>query len=278
VIISGRTVQEVISARSGMLQISLDLGRTQGSVSIRSDVVTLPEGASVPMAALRELRLKPEDCVVLQDGCWQKIYIFSETKSTYYKLYQPVADKAPTIIINGATMHAIVGKDPWQYTVDKVATVPRFMGECLDTCCGLGYSAQLLAARRTGRVTVCEVDRYVLEVGSVNPWSEGLFTDAQIDIVQSDLRQYVAESASNRFGCVFHDPPTVYQAGELYSGELYGQFARVLRAGGVLYHYVGAPGRRVGQDHSRGVMRRLQSAGLVRVRRVTDGVLAFKPT
>jgi predicted methyltransferase len=123
----------------------------------------------------------------------------------------------------------------------------------------------------------CEVDRDVLLMAALNPWSQGYFSTEGLEIRCVDVEDFVASAGNQSFGCIFHDPPTIYVAGELYSGELYRHFARILRPGGVLYHYVGTPGARHGQDYAAGVMRRLREGGFAGLRRVTGGVLGRLP-
>lgn len=273
-IISGWTARRVLDAGDGALAVSLDLGRSRCEVAVRSGALALPDGQTVPCEALADAFSDPADCLTIEGGKCRKVYHFSPSLRRYYKLYQPFEDRAPTIVINGATMHAIVGKDPWQDEAEKVEALPRAAGRCLDTCAGLGYSAQLLADAGYEAVTTCEADPNVLSVAAVNPWSEGLFVRPQLTIVNEDVREVLARTPDGGFTCVFHDPPTVFQAGEMYSAELYAEFARVLSVRGVLYHYVGEPGRRSGRDYARGVMRRLQAVGFSRVRRAPGGVIA----
>jgi predicted methyltransferase len=272
-VISGRTARRIVEAPAGPLELSLDLGRSRAAVTVEGGSAVLPDGRPVGIDVLSQAVSDDEDCVELAASGPRKVYLYSEERRKYYKLYQPFEDRPPTVVINGATMHAIVGKDPWQDEVEKVAQVPARRGACLDTCCGLGYSAQLLLSAGFRPVVTCEADPNVLVVAAVNPWSEGLWAP-HVVLVPMDLRDLVRSTPDGRFACVFHDPPTVHQAGELYSEELYRGFARVLAPGGVLYHYVGAPGRRAGRDYARGVMRRLQAAGFVDVRRAASGVAA----
>jgi predicted methyltransferase len=275
-VISGHTVARVLAAGDGEFLLSLDLGRTQTSVVVDGDTIVLRGGRAVPKADLAGAVSSDEDCVLVGEGGCRKIYIFCDETSSYYKLFQPFEDRPPTIVINSATMHAIVGKDPWQDETEKVSEVPARAGECLDTCCGLGYSAQLLSQAGFHRVTTCEVDPNVLEVAAANPWSEGLFGDPRIEIVPADVRGFVGGCDEGRFSCVFHDPPTVHHAGDLYAESLYRDFARVLRPGGVMYHYVGTPGARAGRDYARGVIRRMRAAGFGRLGRVAGGVLGIR--
>jgi len=272
--VSGRTARALLNCKEGALEVSLDLGLSRSRVAVRADAIGLPDGQQVAKESLAKAFSRPEDCIEISEGMPRKVYLYSQETSKYYKLYQPFDDHAPTVVINNAAMHAIVRKDPWEDEEEKVSALPPLHGRCLDTCCGLGYSAQLLARRRFERVTTCEVDPNVLKIAAVNPWSRGLFEDPVIQIRRVDVRDFVRECEPAAFAAIFHDPPTVYQAGELYGEELYREFARVLSRSGALYHYVGAPGRRRGQDYAHGVMRRLRSAGFASTKRCASGVVA----
>ena len=68
------------------------------------------------------------------------------------------------------------------------------------------------------------------------------------------------------FARVVHDPPTVRLAGDLYSAAFYRQLHRVLRRGGLLFHYVGDLRSGLGRRVASGVRRRLVEAGFSRVR------------
>jgi hypothetical protein len=256
------------------VSVSLDLGLSRSAVRVEKDVVTLPDGQLISRDNLSAAFSAPEDCIEIAQGACEKIYVFDHQAGKYYKLFQPFEDRAPTLVINNATMHAIVRMDPWQDEQEKVSALSPRGGECLDTCFGLGYSAQLLVRAGCEHVVSCEADPNVLGCAAANPWSRGAFGDPRIEILQADVREYLRRRQEGSFAAIFHDPPTIHQAGELYAAELYAEFARVLASGGVLYHYVGAPGARLGRDLTRGVMRRLHDAGFVSVRRVARGVLA----
>ena len=78
------------------------------------------------------------------------------------------------------------------------------------------------------------------------------------------------------FDAALHDPPRFGIAGELYSQVFYDHLARVLRRGGRLFHYTGAPNRLTsGRDVPREVARRLAASGL-NTEYALDGVLAVK--
>jgi len=274
-VISGRTAARMLQSPGGALKVSLDLGLSRGQVRVDSHGILLPDGERVSRDELAGAFSQAEDCVEIAGGRCEKVYIFSRQTRKYYKLYQPFEDRAPTIVIAGATMHTIVGTDPWQDEAQKVeALAPPGGATCLDTCFGLGYSALLLARAGCRSVVSCEVDPNVLECAAANPWSRAAFEHERIETVASDVRDYLTGCTDRSFGAIFHDPPELQQAGELYGAALCSELARVIRPGGMLYHYVGAPGARTGRDLARGVMRRLREAGFAQVRRGPRGVLA----
>jgi predicted methyltransferase len=153
-------------------------------------------------------------------------------------------------------------------------------GICLDTCGGLGYSA-IAMARAPGviRVVSFEADPNVVEAARHNPESQTLFEHPKIDFREEDVFEAIGALPDAGFDRVFHDPPRLSLAGELYAGEFYVELFRVLKAGGRLFHYTGAPGEKQGKRVREGVMRRLRDAGFERVRDVpaAQGVSAFRP-
>ena len=63
------------------------------------------------------------------------------------------------------------------------------------------------------------------------------------------------------FDCCVHDPPANALSGELYSLKMYTELRRVLRSGGVLFHYIGDPSSKASGKLFRGISERLQAAG-----------------
>jgi predicted methyltransferase len=80
------------------------------------------------------------------------------------------------------------------------------------------------------------------------------------------------------FTAVLHDPPAVNLAGELYAESFYAEALRVLGRGGRFFHYIGDPNSASGARTTKGVVKRLQSAGFARVvpKPEAFGVLAVK--
>jgi predicted methyltransferase len=153
-------------------------------------------------------------------------------------------------------------------------------GVCLDTCCGLGYSAIAMAKPASVSKVVCfEVDPNVIEAVRHNPASQRLFADPKIELRVEDVFAGLDAFDNAHFDRVFHDPPRLSLAGELYSLEFYRRLWRVMKPGARLFHYTGAPGEKAGKRVVAGVVRRLQEAGFERVieRPEAQGVSAVKP-
>jgi len=181
---------------------------------------------------------------------------------------------APYLEINGIHMHKIIGTDPWKDAMTKVTTIKIRKGDLvLDTCTGLGYTA-IAAKRRGAKVVTVEKSPEVVELARWNPWSREL---EEVEIILSDVRDYVKTVPDNAFDKIIHDPPVITVAGEVYSRDLYEEFYRILKPGGELFHYVGNPGKKRGLNIARGVMERLREVGFKVVKaRKAEGVVAVK--
>jgi uncharacterized protein len=191
-----------------------------------------------------------------------------------YKLVP--TDGAPALVVDGILMHRMSRTSPDRDAADKVRALGIRGGRVLDTCAGLGYSA-IAAARRADFVLALEVDQGVVEVARGNPASAGLFQEPAIHLLLADAAEVLPTLPEGWFSHVLHDPPTLARAGDLYGGAFYRELYRVLRWGGGLFHYVGAPGRGRGRDVASGVARRLSEAGFkTRIEERLDGVLAVK--
>ncbi|MCW5581956.1 MAG: SAM-dependent methyltransferase, partial [Luteimonas sp.] len=114
----------------------------------------------------------------------------------------------------------------------------------------------------------------VLWLRGLNPWSPR--DDPRIMLTQGDIAKEIKSLPAASFEVVLHDPPRFGIAGELYSQAFYDQLARVLKRGGMLFHYTGSPNKlTTGRDVPREVAKRLEKAGFA-ARLALDGVLARK--
>ncbi len=203
-----------------------------------------------------------------------RVAIWCEHK--FYKLRVVGEDTAPTLEISGIHMHRIVDVKPWEDARMKVSVAKVRRGcRVLDTCMGLGYTAIHSMLRGADVVTV-EVDENVIEIARYNPWSRML---EKATVIRGDVFEVIDSFDPGEFDRVIHDPPRFSLAGHLYSEEFYKKIYRVLKTGGVLYHYTGAPGSRTRNIKlARGVVERLRRVGFVQCRYIdsVQGVVAVK--
>jgi hypothetical protein len=255
--------------RRQWITASLDLGLSEVRIRLEREAAVLPEELVVGAGELE--RMKPGDVYVIGKEEAVKLAFYAGGK--FYRLFSVGPAHAPTLEISGIHMHRIKGITPWEDAGEKV----RFLGirsgaEVLDIGTGLGYTA--IRARELGaEVLTIEKDVNVLRIAELNPWSRKL---EGMRIVLGDAAEVLGEFSACSFDRVMHDPPRFALAGELYSRAFYQQLFRLLRPQGLLYHYVGEPGRRRGKRLVEGVMRRLREAGFAGLRRKAMGVVARK--
>jgi len=256
---------------SGCIETTLDIGLTKTRVCIENNTVILDD-LKIPLV---EVEPSEEDRVVFYDIESDAIYeVLRSTTSGYYKLKAVGFDKAPTIEINGIHMHRIAGTDPWRDTLEKIkAASIRSNDVVLDTCTGLGYTAIASVMYGAREVYTIEIDENVLWIAQRNPWSTGLSSNA-IKVFHADSTELVRKLPDSYFTKIIHDPPRFTKStGDLYSLEFYLELYRVLKRGGVLFHYTGEP-RIHGPSILKGVRDRLEKAGF-RVLRFDKKALGF---
>jgi predicted methyltransferase len=255
--------------------VSLDLGLSRAEVRLKPERVVLPDGQWLTWSSVEEIARNESVCFVIEDNEAEKIQRFSEWLGRFYSLMP--TPRAPTLLVSGIPMHRIKGTDPHRDTLSKVRTIAPITGRVLDTCTGLGYTC-IEAAKTAEQVVTIELDPTVLEVALLNPWSSALFRDPRIEQRVGDSFDELMDCADESFSRIIHDPPTFSLAGELYSGEYYRHLFRVLRPKGRLFHYIGDLSSRSGRNVVRGVVRRLQEAGFLRIARRPEafGVVAYK--
>jgi predicted methyltransferase len=264
------------AAKQGKLYIdtTLDLGHSRSRVEIREGVVLIGD-LSIPIEELDR---------IIEEGFLYKIIEGSITRldmfrdGNYYKLKPVAIDKAPTIEINGVQMHRTVGIDPWEDAKTKVRTLGRVRGcKVLEIGTGLGYSASHLVRSGASLVASIEKDLNVLEISSYNPWSR-MLSNPRIKIIIGDAYRLVESLCNECFDKIFHDPPRINIAEELYSSEFYKEIYRILRSGGALFHYTGEPGKHSNISYLKGIKRRLEEAGFYKILWIEDakGFLALK--
>jgi len=260
--VQARPILAAREAAAARIEVSPDLGLTTVIVGLEPDRIRFPDGEWLGWDALAEIAANEGNCFAVGDGTAQKIVVFSEATNRVYSLF-PTAS-APTMLVSGIPMHRIKGTNPHQDTLEKIRAIQPVVGQVLDTAPGLGYTA-IEASKTAEHVITIELDPAALEVARLNPWSRGLFDNPKITQLIGDSFDVIERLPDETFTRIIHDPPVLALAGHLYSGEFYAELYRVRRRRGRLFHYVGDPESKSGQNATRGVLRRLQAAGFARV-------------
>jgi len=259
----------------GCSRVSLDLGLSQARVEFEEGTVLLPDGSTVNPTDLRKVAERGNSVFFPEGG---ELYMVAISDGHFYKLVP--TDGAPTLEIDGIRMHRTKGTTPDLDAREKVKALEVSGGRVLDTCTGLGYTAQAALARGAELVVSIEIRPEVLRIAELNPWSRGVFDNRNIHPLLGDSFNLLDILPRGFFDYVIHDPPRLTLAGNLYSQMFYRKAFTVLRRGGRLFHYTGKPGsRRRGINLSRGVMRRLRQTGFKEVIHHEDirGVICRKP-
>lgn len=263
--------------RGNEARTSLDLGKTETTASLREGCVHLSCEAHISLDDLRMIAKCENAVFAVREGAVEKVIRYSSATRRTYKL-RPTADW-PALEISGISMHRTKGTTPKKDAEAKLRLVSPVRGAVLDTCMGLGYTA-ILAAATADAVTTIEMDENVLEMARLNPYSQPLFQEPKIKLIHADATDVIPGFPAATFDLVNHDPPTLSIAGELYSDVFYEQLLRVLKPGGKLLHYTGAPGSRNRRmDLNASVTRRLRKVGFAEVRNdsETSCVVAERP-
>ena len=191
----------------------------------------------------------------------------------------PTEWDVPTFEIDGIKMLPTSKASPLDDARRKVALVQPAGKAVLDTCGGLGYFAACCLDAGAARIQSFEKNEDVLWLRTLNPWSpdpHATGNEGRLQLTHADVSQAIAELPGGSFDALLHDPPRFGIAGELYSQVFYDQLARVLKRGGRLFHYTGAPNKLTsGRDVPREVAKRLEKAGFS-AELALDGVLGVR--
>ena len=189
----------------------------------------------------------------------------------------PTEWDVPTFEIDGIKMLPTSKESPLDDARRKVDLIQPHGKTVLDCCGGLGYFAACCLEAGVARIQSFEKNEDVLWLRTLNPWSPDPDASAgRLQLAHGDVSQAIVQLPDAAFDAALHDPPRFGIAGELYSQAFYDQLARVLKRGGRLFHYTGAPNRLTsGRDVPREVAKRLERAGF-KSELALDGVLAAK--
>ncbi|WFO76344.1 RsmD family RNA methyltransferase [Desulfurococcaceae archaeon MEX13E-LK6-19] len=271
------TVEKIIDAiQKGLneVEVTLDLGLSKEKVVIENNTVVFRGKYRVKLDLLKEIS---ENRVYEVVGDNEIVEISIRTEHMY-KL-RPVSETdAPTLEIDGIHMHRITGITPWEDSRRKVLAAKIGKGDIvLDTCMGLGYTAIHALLRGASKVYTVEVDENVIAIAQRNPWSK-MLSDKRIEIIHGDVTEVVRYFPTEYFDKIIHDPPRFSRrTGNLYGLKFYLELHRVLKPGGILFHYTGEPGKRGARKIVKGIGERLSRAGFhTMYDREVQGYVAIK--
>ena len=257
-------------AGAGTWSGSLDLGRRVDTVAL-GDAHWVWRGRAYAWPGT----LKDRTLYVPDGDDWAAVSRFGRS---LIKLV-PTGWGPPTFEIDGIKMLVSARISPIEDARQKVALVAPRGKVVLDTCGGLGYFAACCLEAGVAQIRSFEKNEDVLWLRTLNPWSpdpDATEIAGRLQLTHADISQAIVGIADASVDAVLHDPPRFGIAGELYSQVFYDHLARVLRRGGRLFHYTGAPNRLTsGRDVPREVARRLSASGL-KTELALDGVLAVK--
>jgi hypothetical protein len=258
-------LQKARRAGAAELTCSLDLDRTTTTVTLDESGWSW-HGRHYPYLE----KCKERTVYYWRDGEFAPV---SRYRSSLIKLV-PTEWGTPTFEIDGIKMLVSEKLSPYQDAQAKVALIEPRGKAVLDTCGGLGYFAAWCLEGGAARIVSFEKNPDVIWLRSLNPWSPQ--AGGALSLTQGDVSEKIAELPDASFDAILHDPPRFGIAGELYSQAFYDQLARVLKRGGRMFHYTGAPNKlTTGRDVPTEVATRLKRGGL-KTKLHGDGVLASK--
>ena len=281
------------------VELSLDLGLTLSKsevdgtdkenikIILTHETSKAVETETITLDDLKQIIKNNTVCYLIKNNQIHKIQLFSMETNTFLKLFPTGEKTAPTIELSGIRMHNIKDQDAIIDAKNKIDAI-NVHGKVLDTCFGLGYTALIAAKKKeVTEIYTHERDPNIVEIAKHNPWSNEVFegiTDEKIQKKENKIKLKICDAVieiktykDNFFDAIIHDPPMFKLSQEMYSGEFYLQLFRVLKKGGEIYHYTGAPGAKNRSiDIALGVIKRFQRAGFKDVIRKHNGVTARK--
>ncbi len=262
-------VHEALAAarKAGLAQVevSLDLDLTKTLVGVAQDTWSVGDQQYPYLDACKE------NAVFFWNG--GAFELASRFTKNLIKLV-PTEWGAPTFHIDGIKMLVTARLSPIEDARRKVELIEPRDKVILDTCGGLGYFASWCLKGQARKIVSYEINPDVVWLRGINPWSPKV--GGALSLTLGDIAKLVSTLASASFDAILHDPPRFGIAGDLYSQIFYDELARVLKPGGVLFHYTGTPNMlSQGRNVPKEVSRRLVKAGF-KAEIVGDGLLAHK--
>ncbi|MCS6955315.1 MAG: methyltransferase domain-containing protein [Candidatus Calescibacterium sp.] len=272
--ISGKQLKGIFKLRGkgvSYVSINLDLNRTdkQYRISIIKDGIFFHHfGLLLSWEDVRKFSKKEELLYLVNTEGVSPLLFFKD------KVYRILDTNPPSLELDGIRMHTHKVSDDIKSKIEYLRIKPGNL--VLDTCAGFGYTAIEVSKFGANVITV-EKDPFVVELSRINPYSKSMFTSRNITLIMGDI--YEIDFKDQTFDFIVHDPPRLgSKSGYLYSDEIYQKFYRILKPRGVLYHYIGNPGKKYrNKDIPHRVSQRLSNMGFsTKVVPQIQGIIAKK--
>ena len=250
------------------LEVSLDLGISKKKIDLKDFREYKKE--------FEKISRKAGSIFFLENG---EFFQAAISEDHYYKLFSSYPERAPALLIDGVLMHRVKETDPLTDARTKAKLCAKDGSKMLEVCTGLGYSTLACLERGAVSIDTIELNPHVLKLARLNPWSQHLFEDDRVRVIEGDAAEIVPDLEESEYTGILHDPPRFSMGSALYTVEFYSAMFRVLEPGGILFHYVGSPGgKHRRRDLQKGIMLRLRTAGFTDVVRRPEalGITARK--
>jgi len=249
-----QTAKQLLLLPPCTTSISLDLGKTQTSVTIEKKDIVIGN-ITIPKKQLE--KVKEKLVYVSIDGKLKAVSFFSDETNLFYSM-KPTKDW-PTFLLSSTPMHRYAQISPKEDAQLRMKVLKPISGKILDTCCGFGYCAIL--ASEHGIVDTYERDSNVLRLAQFNPYSAELFSSKNITLHEQDFLEVLPTIPNKTYDVLIHDPPTPKLSPDMYSVECYEQLYRILKRKAKAYFYAPAPQKQAGREYHLEMLRRLKKAG-----------------
>lgn len=279
-VFSGRTLLDLLSLtpQTITLDCSLGAGIKFIQVEITNDTIIFrpnKEYVEIPKVQIRQLCKNSRRIYALKFNELIPLSMVGPDNK-YYQLTLFENCITPTLEISGIHMHRVTVDPLFVDAKLKIRALnPTPRSSVLEICTGLGYTTYWLL-RLDCKVVTIEKSAEVIELAGWNPWSRHL---ENVELILSDATDALQRLPDDKFDFAVHDPPRISTAPELYTEDFYRELNRVLKAGGILFHYVGEPKRKRGKHyhHIRGISNRLRDSGfnIIRYDPASQGILAI---
>lgn len=272
--ISGRQLRNLFRMKDAGVEtvsINLDLNQTekQYKVYIRNDGIFFRQfGLLVPWSDVKKFSKKEDLLYLINSEGIIPLLFFKD------RVYRILATCPPSLELDGVRMHTHKVEQDIKEKIEYLRI--RTGSLVLDTCTGFGYTA-IEASKYGAKVITVENDPFVIELCRINPYSRYIFNSRNITVLIGDI--YQLDFKDETFDYIVHDPPRLgSKSGLLYSDQIYQKFYRILKPQGLLYHYIGNPGKRYrNKDILHRVTQRLANIGFsTRVVEKIQGIIAKK--